>query len=185
MVFRRRTCECLPRRNSFNLTECGKTQSFFIQGGQRWQNVRLLTNTTIVFNSIAPLGGPSDILGKSSALNSAYDKLFNLGGQASHVSCIDAGSAPSTWELTPDGALVRGETAVQSAKKALRSATTPSHSRARSFVVGTGWRVASGIQPYRMIDYQRLCTAYSSLQRYQHEHPRDDRTDKMIRMDKR
>ena len=59
------------RVETFNLTECGKAQSFFVQGGQRWQTVRLLSNTTIVFNEIgfnstAPLTGPSDIPGKLS-----------------------------------------------------------------------------------------------------------------------
>ena len=140
------------RVETFNLTECGKTQSFFIQGGQRWQTVRLLTNTTIVFNEIgfnstATLGEPSDIPGKFSTSNSVYDKLFDLGGQASHVSCIDAGNAPSTWEITSDGALIRGQTTAQSAKSVTFSNYTLAFS---SKVVrgGTGWRVASGIQPY-------------------------------------
>ena len=137
---------------TFNLTESGKTQSFFVQGGQRWQTVRLLTNTTIVFNEIgfnstATIGGPSEIPGKFSTSNSVYDRLFDLGGQASHVSCIDAGNAPSTWEITSDGALIRGQTTAQSAKGVTFSNYTLSFS---SKIVrgGTGWRVASGIQPY-------------------------------------
>jgi hypothetical protein len=140
------------RIETFNLTECGKVQSFFVQGGQRWQTVRLLTNTTIAFseigfNSTGPLEGPSGIPGKLSTSNPVYDKLFDLGGQASHVSCIDAGNAPSTWEITADGALIRGQTTAQSAKAVAFSNYTLSFST-KIVRGGTGWRVASGIQPF-------------------------------------
>lgn len=140
------------RVETLNLTEVGKVQSYFIQGAQRWQSLRLLTNTTVVFNDIgfnstAPLEGPSDIPGKFSTSNSLYNKLFDLGGQASHVSCIEAGNAPSTWEITPDGALIRGQNTAQSAKSVAFSNYTLSFSTkiARG---GTGWRVASGAQPF-------------------------------------
>jgi hypothetical protein len=140
------------RIETFNLTECGKAQSFFVQGGQRWQTVRLLSNTTVTlseigFNSTGPLEGPSDIPGKISTSNPVYDRLFDLGGQASHVSCIDAGNAPSTWEITPDGALIRGQTTAQSAKAVSFSNYTLSFST-KIVRGGTGWRVASGIQPF-------------------------------------
>jgi hypothetical protein len=140
------------RVETLNLSECGKFQSFFIQGGQRWQTLRLLTNTTIVlseigFNSTAPLEEPSEIPGKFVTSNSVYDRLFDLGGQASHVSCIDAGNAPSTWEITSDGALIRGQTTAQSAKALSFSNYTLAFST-KIVYGGTGWRVASGIQPF-------------------------------------
>ena len=140
------------RIETLNLTEPGKLQNYFIQGGQRWQTLRLLTNTTIVlsevgFNSTAPLLEPSQLPGKLSTSNPIYDGLFDLGGGSSHVSCIDAGNAPSTWEITEDGAFIRGQTTAQSAKGASFSNYTLSFSTkiARG---GTGWRIASGQQPF-------------------------------------
>jgi hypothetical protein len=139
------------RVETLNLTEPGKLQNYFIQGGQRWQTLRLLTNTTIVlsevgFNSTGPLLEPSQLPGKLSTSNPIYDGLFDLGGGSSHVSCIDA-SAPSTWDITEDGALIRGQTTAQSAKGASFSNYTLSFST-KIVRGGTGWRIASGQQPF-------------------------------------
>lgn len=140
------------RVETIDLTRPGKLQSYFIQGGQRWQTLRLLTNTTIVlsevgFNSTAPLLEPSQLPGKLKTSNPVYNELFDLGGGSSHVSCIDAGNAPSTWEITEDGALIRGQDTAQSAKGASFSNYTLSFSTkiARG---GTGWRISSGQNPY-------------------------------------
>jgi hypothetical protein len=140
------------RIETLNLTEPGKLQNYFAQGGQRWQTLRLLTNTTVTlsevgFNSTAPLLKPSQLLGKLSTSNPTYDGLFDLGGGSSHVSCIDAGNAPSTWDITEDGALIRGQTTAQSAKGASFSNYTLSFST-KIVRGGTGWRIASGTQPY-------------------------------------
>jgi hypothetical protein len=140
------------RIETLNLTEPGKLQNYFVQGGQRWQTLRLLTNTTVTlsevgFNSTAPLLKPSQLLGKLSTSNPTYDGLFDLGGGSSHVSCIDAGNAPSTWDITEDGALIRGQTTAQSAKGASFSNYTLSFST-KIVRGGTGWRIASGTQPY-------------------------------------
>jgi hypothetical protein len=140
------------RIETLNLTEPGKLQNYFIQGGQRWQTLRLLTNTTIVlseigFNSTAPLLEPSQLPGKLSTSNPIYNGLFDLGGGSSHVSCIDAGNAPSTWDITQDGALIRGQTTAQSANGASFSNYTLSFST-KIVRGGTGWRIASGQQPF-------------------------------------
>lgn len=140
------------RVETFELKETGNVQSFFVQGGQRWQTLRLLTNTTITlsnvgFNSTAPLAGPSEVPVKLATSNSIYNRLYDLGAGSAHVSCIDAGNAPSTWEITPDGALIRGQTTAQSAKGADFSNYTLTFSTkiARG---GTGWRVGSGQNPF-------------------------------------
>ena len=140
------------RVETLNLTAPGKLQNYFIQGGQRWQTLRLLSNTTIVlsevgFNSTAPLLKPSQLPGKLSTSNPIYDGLFDLGGGSSHVSCIDAGNSPSTWDITEDGALIRGQTTAQSAKGASFSNYTLSFST-KIIRGGTGWRIASGQQPF-------------------------------------
>lgn len=140
------------RIETFNVTEPGEVQSYFIQGAQRWQTVRLLTNSTVQlsrvgFNSTAPLDTASQVKGKFNSSDEVYDRLFNLGAGASHVSCIDAGNAPSTWEITPEGAYIRGQTTAQSAKSQDFSNYTLTFSTkiARG---GTGWRVASGPKPF-------------------------------------
>lgn len=140
------------RVETLRFSETGRTQSFFVQGGQRWQTLRLLSNTTIAFseigfNSTAPLQQPSHVPGKLSTSNMIYNQLFDLGARAAHVSCIDAGNAPSTWEITPNGALIRGQGTAQSAKAAHFSNYTLSFS---TNIVrgGTGWRVSSGQNPF-------------------------------------
>lgn len=140
------------RVETLKLTETGKLQNYFIQGGQRWQTLRLLTNTTVVFkdiglNSTAPFSAPHELPGKFSTSNTVYNRLFDLGGQASHVSCIDAGNAFSTWEISKDGALIRGQTTAQSAKGASFSNYTLSFST-KIIRGGTRWSFASGKQPY-------------------------------------
>lgn len=114
--------------------------------------MRLLTNSTIRisnvgFNSTARLVPTDEEKGRFSASNDIYSRLFDLGAGSSHVSCIDAGNAPSTWEITEDGALIRGQGTAQSVKGASFSNYTLSFST-KIDRGGTGWRVASGQNPF-------------------------------------
>jgi hypothetical protein len=40
------------RTETFEITKPGPLQSFFLQGGLRWQSITLLTNTSVTFSSI-------------------------------------------------------------------------------------------------------------------------------------
>ncbi|KAJ9629961.1 hypothetical protein H2203_002346 [Taxawa tesnikishii (nom. ined.)] len=107
------------RTERFNITTTGRTESFFVQGGQRWQSIRLLTEGSISLNAGFRLTSdhlsPEQLSGRFSASNALYGQIFDLGGRAVQAACIDAGAAPAVWEITSDGVRVRGQQTSQSA----------------------------------------------------------------------
>ncbi|TVY44287.1 hypothetical protein LSUB1_G001324 [Lachnellula subtilissima] len=136
------------RTETFNITTSGKTESFFIQGGQRWQTMELLSNTSVTISNIGFRASveinPSDTLvGSFSASNDVYDGLWSLGARAVQASCVEADSQPSTWEISGDGALIRGQYPGTSALGMNYGDYTMSFSTKISRG-GTGWRVAAG-----------------------------------------
>ncbi|KKY13581.1 putative alpha-l-rhamnosidase [Diplodia seriata] len=76
-----------------------------------------------------------------------YNKIWALGVRSAQQACIASGSAPSTWEITNDGAFVRGQAPAQSSLGTEYGNYTLTFSTkiARG---GTGWRVAASIQGY-------------------------------------
>lgn len=140
------------RVETFNITEEGYIESFFVQGGQRWESIRLLTNATVDIAGIGfRLTGPHEdaetLPGRLSTSNAVYDRIYGLGGGSVQVACVDAGNAPSTWEITDQGALVRGQASAQSAK-GLGMANYTLAFKTKIVRGGTGWRVASAFEPY-------------------------------------
>ncbi|KAK4553711.1 hypothetical protein LTR86_009209 [Recurvomyces mirabilis] len=140
------------RVETFNLTTTGRSESFFIQGGQRWETVRLLTNTSITFsaigmNSTAARVSPSNIPATFTSSNGIYDEIYNLGARCVEVACVDAGNAVSTFEITSDGVLLRNQQASLSIKSASFANYTMSF-MTKIVRSGTGWKVAAGIGPY-------------------------------------
>jgi hypothetical protein len=139
------------RVETFNVTTTGYTESFFVQGGQRWQSARLITNGSITIDRLGFHSTASNIdldmlPGHLKTNSEIYDAVFNLGGRVVQAACVDAGNAPSTWEITKDGALVRGQTSAQSALGVSASNYTLEFD-IKIVRGGGGWRVASAIQP--------------------------------------
>lgn len=140
------------RVETFNITEEGYIESFFVQGGQRWESIRLLNNATvdiagIGFRLTGPRKDAETLPGRLSTSNAVYDRIYGLGGGSVQVACVDAGNAPSTWEITDQGALVRGQASAQSAK-GLGMANYTLAFKTKIVRGGTGWRVASAFEPY-------------------------------------
>ena len=139
------------RVETFNVTEPGKFSSL-LQGGQRWSTIRLLTETTIEFQSIgfnssASHVPASEVPGQLSTSNDIYNGIWDLGARVVQAACIDAGNALSTWTITDDGALIPGQATAQSAKGASFSNYTLTF-RTKIVRASTGWRVASGQNPF-------------------------------------
>ncbi|KAJ4983124.1 RhaA is able to hydrolyze alpha-1 [Stagonosporopsis vannaccii] len=139
------------RVETFNITGTGYLESFFVQGGQRWQTARLITNGTVNIDSVglrltSPNIDADELPGHLSVDNELYDRVFDLGGRVVQAACIDAGNAPSTWELTTDGAHVRGQASAQSSLGVSASNYTLEFD-VKIVRGGIGWRVASAIQP--------------------------------------
>lgn len=92
------------RVETFNLTEPGRVESFFIQGGQRWETVTLLSNETVRLSSVG-FKATSDHFASDEApaqfstSNQLYNQIWDLGPRVVQAACIDAGNAPSTWEV--------------------------------------------------------------------------------------
>jgi hypothetical protein len=139
------------RVESFNITTTGYIESFFVQGGQRWQSAKLITNGSVTidrlgFRSTASNVDPEKLPGRLKTDSEVYNAVFDLGGRVVQAACIDAGNAPSTWEITKDGALVRGQATAQSAFGVAASNYTLEFD-VKIARGGAGWRVASAIQP--------------------------------------
>lgn len=136
------------RTETFNITKAGVIESFFLQGGQRWQSIKLLTDSSI---SIKEVGfrpsvhiRPTDqLLGTFSVSNPKLEQVWDLGARAVQAACVEAHSQPSTWEITKQGALIRGQFPAYSARGVDFANYTMSFST-KIVTGGTGWRVAAG-----------------------------------------
>jgi hypothetical protein len=139
------------RVETLNISSPGYLESFFVQGGQRWESLRLLTNSTVEiddvgFRSTSLHADARTLPGSLNTTNEGYNRISRLGGGAVQAACIDSGNAPSTWEITEEGALVRGQTTAQSVE-GLGEANYTLEFSAKIMRGGLGWRVASAIQP--------------------------------------
>ncbi|KAL2820874.1 hypothetical protein BDW59DRAFT_164427 [Aspergillus cavernicola] len=96
---------------TFNITGLGRFSSDFIQGRQRWQIIRLLTNSTVRFRSVSfnsSVGAvqTKNLPGTFQSSNPLYNQIWELGARAASLACFDAGSQESTWKVDRAGTLV-------------------------------------------------------------------------------
>ncbi|TVY55629.1 hypothetical protein LSUE1_G009855, partial [Lachnellula suecica] len=136
------------RTETFNITTVNTTESFFIQGGQRWQTITLLSNASVAISNVGfrasvDIQPSTGLVGSFSSSNAVYDGLWSLGARAVQASCVEANSQPSTWEISSDGALIRGQYPGVSALGTSYGDYTMSFST-KITRGGTGWRVAAG-----------------------------------------
>ncbi|KAJ5682304.1 glycoside hydrolase family 78 protein [Penicillium macrosclerotiorum] len=137
------------RVETINITEPGKFQSYFIQGGQRWQSIKLLTGGRVTFSEVGfvPTIDYVDLdklPSKFTSSNPTYNEIWKLGANAVTAACFDANSQVSTWDITEDGALIRGQKPGSSVEgNALVDYTLTFSSK----IVrgGTGWSIAQPI----------------------------------------
>lgn len=141
------------RVETFNVSKAGHLESYFVQGGQRWQTIRLLTKGSITLERVGMRATsqqePVDQLpGHMTTDNQIYNKIFDLGGRVVQVACVDAGNAPATWDITDEGAYIRGQTSAQSAQGVLIGAANYTLTfKTKILRGGTGWRIASATEP--------------------------------------
>ncbi|KAJ5833355.1 hypothetical protein N7474_001666 [Penicillium riverlandense] len=136
------------RIETFNITESGKVQSFFIQGGFRWQSITLLGDTSLTISKIGvqpsvDIKDPEYLPGSFSTSEDMYQDVWNLGARVVQAACVDAGSQPSTWEVSDQGTLIRGQyPAVSALGNGFGNYTLDFSTKI--YTGGTGWRVAGG-----------------------------------------
>jgi hypothetical protein len=138
------------RVETFNITKSGLFQSYFVQGGQRWKTVKLLTPGSVKFNTVAfkatvATTQPDDLPGIFTCSNKAYDEVWTLGVRAVSAACLENGTQPATFQVTPDGTLIRGQKPGYSALGAhFEDYTMTFHSKI--IRGGTGWSVGGNTQ---------------------------------------
>ena len=136
------------RTETFNITKTGRTESFFLQGGQRWQTISLLTSSSIAISGVGfrpsvDIEPVDELTGAFSSSDSSLNSVWDLGARAVQAACVEPESQPSTWEITDQGALIRGQYPAYSAKGLGKGNYTMSFST-KILSGGTGWRVAAG-----------------------------------------
>ncbi|KAJ5605310.1 glycoside hydrolase family 78 protein [Penicillium lagena] len=114
-----------------------------------WQSIRVLTEGQVTFSEIGfiPTIDLVDLDNLPSTFNSSnprYNKIWKLGANAASAACFDAESQRSTWDVTDDGAYIRGQKAGTSVFGLSMKDYTMSF---ESKIVrgGTGWAISQPI----------------------------------------
>ena len=140
------------RTETFNITDLGHFQSYFIQGGLRWMTVTLVTGDSLSISNAGIEGSftyqdPSTLPGTFHASDTTFDEVWDLGARAVQASCFDAGTQNSTWDITPDGALIRYQQPPVSANGSSWDTYTLEFTT-KIVSGGVGWKFASSQGSY-------------------------------------
>ncbi|KAH9215467.1 glycoside hydrolase family 78 protein [Leptodontidium sp. 2 PMI_412] len=134
------------RVETFQVTKPGSFEAFLLQGGQRWQSIRLLTQGTIHFSSVGFLPSVSildidHIPGQFKCDDDVLNKIWRLGVKASTMSCLEQSSQKAMWQVNSTGTFMHGMRSGISAKGAFFKDYTLEFD-ARIERGGIGWVVA-------------------------------------------
>lgn len=161
------------RTETFELSSPGRIESSLVQGGQRWQTIKLLTNNSISishvgFRPTVNITSPNTLQGAFLSSDESLNEIWNLGARSVQAACVEANSQPSTWDITSEGAFIRGQYPGTSAKGLGLGNYSLSFST-KIVRGGTGWRVAAsanaGYGAYFVLtaSEQRLVNTNTSL----------------------
>lgn len=101
------------RVETFNFTSAGRLVAPLLQGGQKWQSLRLLTPGSVSFSAVGFEATvdtvlPGDLPGKFSSDDEVLNEIWKLGARASTAGCFDKGSQKAIWEVDAEkGVLAR------------------------------------------------------------------------------
>lgn len=141
------------RVETFQVTGKGQLQSSLLQGGQRWQSIRLLTAGSITFRTVGfkatvSTEKPDDLPGHFESDNSFLNDVWKLGAHAATVACVESGSQGALWNVdSKNGAYVRG----------MRHAVTGKADRFSNYTLefdtkidrgGSGWAMVSTLNSH-------------------------------------
>ncbi|GKU22803.1 unnamed protein product [Fusarium langsethiae] len=110
------------RIQTLNVTKTGRYDVFLVQGGQRWESLRLLTEGTIKFSNVGfhatfPNLDPDKEPGFFECSDKRLNEIWKLGVRGAQSSCLEQGSQPSTWRVDPkNGVLIESLRPIQSEK---------------------------------------------------------------------
>ncbi|KAH8659770.1 Six-hairpin glycosidase-like protein [Xylariales sp. PMI_506] len=94
------------RVETFNFTDQGTITSSLLQGGQRWQSLKLLTEGSISFSQIGfnatiSTDRVDQLPGQFESSSDTLDAIWKLGARAVTAACVDAGTQHQVWEVDP------------------------------------------------------------------------------------
>ncbi|KAH7018758.1 glycoside hydrolase family 78 protein [Ilyonectria destructans] len=102
------------RVETYKITKPGRIDAFLLQGGQRWQSIKLISGGQVTFSSISFTSSvpvidvenlPASFLCDDENLN----EIWKLGARAASVSCVESKSQRAMWEIdSKNGVYVRG-----------------------------------------------------------------------------
>lgn len=113
------------RVETFNVSSGGNFTSPLVQGGQRWQSIRLLLpeeGGSVTFNHVGfqATVDPYDVTDMPATFLSDDDELnaiWGLGAAAAATACVEKGTQPAVWEVDPEkGVLLRSQKPAVSAQ---------------------------------------------------------------------
>ncbi|KAK1635887.1 Six-hairpin glycosidase-like protein [Colletotrichum phormii] len=95
------------RVETFNITSISRVTSPLIQGGQKWQSIRLLTNGTVSFSSVGfeatiDTLEPEELPGQFESDDEILNEVWKLGARAATAACFDKGTQKTIWEVTEE-----------------------------------------------------------------------------------
>ncbi|KAH8588304.1 Six-hairpin glycosidase-like protein [Bisporella sp. PMI_857] len=134
------------RVETFEVTERGRFEAFLLQGGQKWQSIRLLTPGSITFSTVGfkpsiPVVDINQLPGNFDCDNENLNEIWKLGARAASLACFEQGSQKTIWEVDDNGAFIRGMRSGLSARGAFWEDYTLEFD-ARIERGGIGWTVA-------------------------------------------
>ncbi|KAI4592282.1 hypothetical protein KJ359_011341 [Pestalotiopsis sp. 9143b] len=115
------------RVETFNVTTAGRFSAPLIQGGQRWQSIRLLSEGTITFFEVGfeatvDTTEVSQFPGQFACDDEQLNEIWKLGAVAASTACVEKGTQKASWEIDPEnGAYMRSQRASQAISGAFLS----------------------------------------------------------------
>lgn len=103
------------RVETFNITQPGCYKSRFVQGGQRWQALRLLTDSFVTIRNVGLESTINtvevrDLPGAFSCSDNILNDIWKLGARATIDSCLGKSTQPAVWQIDPNnGAYVANQ----------------------------------------------------------------------------
>ncbi|KAK8057208.1 hypothetical protein PG996_011145 [Apiospora saccharicola] len=113
------------RVETFNVSSSGNFSSPLLQGGQRWQSIRLLLpeeGGSVTFHQVGfqATVDPYDVKDMPATFQSDDEELnaiWGLGAVAAATACVEKGTQPAVWEVDPEkGVLLRSQKPAVSAQ---------------------------------------------------------------------
>lgn len=108
------------RVETFNITAPANLTAPLLQGGQRWQSIRLLTPGSVTFQHVGfeatvDTTEVQDLPGQFDSDDDLLNSVWKLGAVAASTACVEKGTQLATWDIDADkGAFIRSQRASQS-----------------------------------------------------------------------